>query len=316
MTDSQRPTFAIMGSGAVGAYFGGRLAEAGFDVTFIARGAHLEALRTAGLVVHSPFGDIRLASVVATDRPDDVGPVDFVLLGVKLYDVESAGAAMKTMVGPDTAIITVQNGVDSPDMLAGVLGSEHVMGGVIYIPAAIEAPGVIRHLSPPARIVFGEMDGTESSRAGRLRDAFAETTAEGVLSDNIRGQIWSKFVLMSATSAICGLSRLPVGGLRSDEDGRRLFEDAMAETVAVATARGIELPGDVIERQMGVVDTFDAGVKASLLHDLERGKRLELPWLSGAVVRLGKAARVATPIHRIAYAALKPFADGPPPDQV
>ena len=234
------------------------------------------------------------------------------LLGVKVYDVPGAAAALEPMVGPDTAVVTMQNGVEAPDMLSGTLGADHVMAGVVYIPATVEAPGVIRHMGPPGRFVFGERDGTPSPRARRLANAFAETRAEAALSDDILVEVWRKFVLMSATSAVCGLSRLSVGGLREDADGRRLLKDAMAETVAVARARGVALPDDAIDRQMAVVDGFAPEVKASLLHDLERGKRLELPWLSGAVVRLGVAEGVATPIHRAAYAALKPFAEGRP----
>ena len=304
--------FAVMGSGGVGGYFGARLADAGADVAFVARGDHLAAMRDGGLRVFSPLGDIHVASVTATDDPAGIGPVDVVLFAVKLYDVEAAGAAMAPLIGADTVVVSLQNGVDAEERLAPIVGERHVMGGIAYIFAAIEEPGVVRHGGAMARIVLGEMDGSPSDRAAAI---LAELQAAGIdsqASDDIVKQLWSKFVLLAPVSAVSTLARLPVGPLREDPDARSLLTAAMAEVVAVATARGIALDGDVIKNQLALVDGLPPGSKPSMLQDLERGARLEVASLSGLVARQGRDLRIETPIHRTAYAALKLHAGGSP----
>jgi len=302
--------FAVMGSGGVGGYFGARLAEAGADVTFIARGEHLTAMRRDGLRVFSPRGDMHIQPVKATDDPAQVGPVDVVLFAVKLYDVESAGAAIAPMVSGDTVVLSLQNGVDAEERLVPVLGSGPVMGGTAYIFAAIEAPGVIRHGGPLAKIVAGEMDGSESARARTIVDALTDAGIEARLSDDITRDLWTKFVLLAAVSAVTTLARLPVGPLREDPETRAMLAAAMGEVAAVARARGVTLADDVIKTQLALVDGLNYEAKSSMLQDLERGGRLEVASLSGLVARQGRNLGVDTPFHRTAYAALKLHADG------
>ena len=302
--------FAVMGSGGVGGYFGARLTEAGADVTFIARGEHLAAIRRDGLKVFSPRGDMHIQPAKAADDPAQVGPVDVVLFAVKLYDVESAGAAIAPMVSGDTVVLSLQNGVDAEERLVPVLGSGPVMGGTAYIFAAIEAPGVIRHGGPLAKIVAGEMDGSESARARTIVDALTDAGIEARLSDDITRDLWTKFVLLAAVSAVTTLARLPVGPLREDPETRAMLAAAMGEVAAVARARGVTLADDVIKTQLALVDGLNYEAKSSMLQDLERGGRLEVASLSGLVARQGRNLGVDTPFHRTAYAALKLHADG------
>ncbi len=302
--------FAVMGSGGVGGYFGARLTEAGADVTFIARGEHLAAIRRDGLKVFSPRGDMHIQPAKAADDPAQVGPVDVVLFAVKLYDVESAGAAIAPMVSGDTVVLSLQNGVDAEERLIPVLGSGPVMGGIAYIFATIEAPGVIRHGGPLAKIVAGEMDGSESARARTIVDALTDAGIEARLSDDITRDLWTKFVLLAAVSAVTTLARLPVGPLREDPETRAMLAAAMGEVAAVARARGVTLADDVIKTQLALVDGLNYEAKSSMLQDLERGGRLEVASLSGLVARQGRNLGVDTPFHRTAYAALKLHADG------
>ena len=302
--------FAMMGSGGVGGYFGARLAEAGADVAFVARGSHLAAMRDGGLRVFSPLGDIHVKPVTASDDPAAIGPVDVVLFAVKLYDVEAAGAAIAPLIGADTVVVSLQNGVDAEERLAPIVGAKHVMGGIAYIFAAIEEPGVIRHGGAMARIVLGEMDGRPGQRAAAILAELQAAGIESQISDDIVKQLWSKFVLLAPVSAVSSLARLPVGPLREDPDTRSLLAAAMAEVVAVATARGVALDGDVIKNQLALVDGLPPGSKPSMLQDLERGARLEVASLSGLVARQGRDFGVDTPIHRTAYAALKLHAGG------
>ena len=302
----------IMGSGGVGGYFGARLADAGNEVSFIARGAHLEAMAERGLAVFSPRGDIRLHPCVCTPDPADVGPVDVVLFATKLYDTESAGRLCAPFIGPDTAVISLLNGVESEDVLARILGAEHVVGGVARISAEIESPGVIRHHSDFASIEFGEMDGRESSRLERFRDAAREAKIDAEQRNNIRVAIWEKFILLASLSALTTLTRLPIGPIRANSASLELLHEAAREVGAVARANQVPLPDNAVEKVIHFLDKLPDHMKASMLLDLERGKRLELEWLSGTVCRLGRQTAVATPVHCLAYAALSPFAAGKP----
>ncbi len=301
---------AIVGAGGVGGYFGARLAAAGHDVRFLARGAHLAAMRENGLRVESALGDLHLHPVTASDRAEDLGPADVVLFSVKLWDTESAAEVVRPLLGPDTPVITFQNGVDSVPRLDSVLGPGHAVGGVCHIAAVIGAPGVIRHTGTLARLWVGRAEGG----AGRNIEAFAQAgQAAGVeieVAPDIRRNIWEKFVFLAPFSGVTSLTRLPIGPIRDDADTRALLRAAVDEAVAVARAEGVELPVDQGERVMAFVDGLPHEMKSSMLGDLERGARLELPWLSGAVVRLGAQHGLPTPTHTFIATALKLHAAG------
>jgi 2-dehydropantoate 2-reductase len=281
-------------------------------VAFIARGGHLAAMRRDGLRVLSPLGDVHVPHVEATDDPADIGPVDIVLFCVKLYDTESAGRRLAPLIGPETAVVSLQNGVDSEDALTQMLGPRHVVGGVAYISATIDAPGVIRHLNHQAKLIFGEIDGRPSARLERLRAACAGAGG-GIVAEmvpDIGRLIWEKFVFLASLAAATGVTRAALGPILADGDMRAMMIAAMREVVAVAAARGVRLAPDLVERNLTFAATLPATMKASLAYDLERGNRIELDGLMGAVVRLGEAAGVPTPVQRTIYAALKPYRDG------
>lgn len=303
---------AVLGTGGVGGYFGGRLAASGADVSFIARGPHLAAIRANGLKIKSPLGDAHVANARATDQPAEIGPVDVVLFAPKLYDCESAAEAARLLVGPGTAVVSLLNGVDATDRMIPILGREHVCGGVAYISAAIAEPGVIAHYGRNAQIAFGELDGGKSERLERLLAVCQQAGVAANHREDIRWWIWAKFAMLAPMAAATAMMRLPIGPIRSDPDTRRLLTDAIVEVVAVAKAKGVDLGADAVERTLKTIDAMPADMKASMLFDLERGNRLEVEWLSGAVWRLGQAAGIETPVHRVAYAALKPFAGGAP----
>lgn len=307
---AQRPRFAIMGSGGVGGYFGGRLAQAGFDVCFIARGAHLAAIRKSGLRINSAFGDIHINPARATDNPTDIGLVDFVLFATKLWDTESAGEACRPLIGPKTAVISLQNGVDGVNCLSAILGRDHVMGGVAGISSVIGEPGVIDHLSDFAEIFFGEIDGTHSPRAERLAAAFDEAGIAAKMPDDIRQTIWLKFIFLVGLSALTSLTRKPIGPLREDPDCRALLIAVMTETAIVARAKGVGLNQDVAQERLAFIDDLPALMMSSMAGDLARGNRLELEWLSGAVSLMGREHGVQTPANDFIYAALKLSASG------
>jgi 2-dehydropantoate 2-reductase len=301
---------AIMGSGGVGGYFGARLAAAGSDVTFIARGAHLEAIRSEGLRVQSSFGDVHVNPATGTDDPAEVGPVDVVLFATKLYDTESAGELCKPFIGADTAVISLLNGVDSEEQLSSILGAEHVVGGVARISAGIAAPGVIQHHSNFASIEFGELDGRRSDRLQQFLSIAKEAQISAQLRDDIVAAIWEKFIMLASFSAITTLTRLPAGPIRENPETWELLKAAARETGAVARARGVQLPENAVDDIVQMIHRLPDTMKSSMLMDLERGNRLELEWLSGAVCRLGREAGIETPVHRVALAALMPFANG------
>ena len=303
---------AIMGSGGVGGYFGARLAAAGNDVTFIARGAHLDGIRKAGLRVQSPLGDVHISPADATDDPAGVGPVDIVLFATKLYDTESAGELCKPLVGADTAVISLLNGVDSEEQLGRILGAQHVVGGVARISAEIAAPGVIRHHTEFAIIEFGELDGRKSERLQTFHTAATEAGIDARLCDDIDVAIWQKFLLLASFSGVTALTRLPAGPIRDNPETWNLMKAAAHEAGAVAHARGVRLPENAVDDVVKFLGALPDAMKASMLMDLERNKRLELEWLSGAVCRLGRQSGVETPVHRFILAALMPYVNGRP----
>jgi 2-dehydropantoate 2-reductase len=303
---------AVMGSGGVGGYFGAKLAHSGAEVHFIARGAHLAAMREHGLRIESPTGDLTIQPVNATDNPAEIGPADIVLFAVKLYDTEVAAEACRPLLGPETAVVTFQNGIDGLGVLRRVLGDAHVAGGVTYIAAGIAAPGVIRQTGAMARLIFGELDGTPSSRLQVLLDQCTSAGIEATLHPAILQAIWEKFVMLCTMSGLTTLARQPIGPIRRGPQTRALAEASLRETVAVARAHGVELPSDILERTMAFFDQVPYEVKSSMLQDLEGGRRLEVFWLSGAVARLGAERGIATPVHQTIAAALALYADGPP----
>ncbi len=303
---------AVLGPGGVGGYFGGRLAAAGEEVTFIARGAHLAAIRDTGLRVESANGDFHVQPARVTEDPATVGPVDAVLFAVKLFDTESAAEFARPLVGPHTVVVNLQNGVESEAITAGILGADRVMGGVAYIAAVIAEPGLVRQTGAFARLVFGEMDGTLSDRGRRLEEACRRAGIDATLSPQVQVEIWRKFLMLAAVSSITAATRLPIGALRNDPDLRRLFADAIAEAAAVGRASGVALPVDAEDATMALLDGLPAPMVASMVHDLNGGRRMELDRLGGAVVRLGRALGVPTPVHAALYAVLKPYIDGRP----
>lgn len=301
--------FAVIGAGGVGGPLGMALAEGGHDVTFVARGAHLAAMRQGGLRLVGARTS-HLAKVRATDDTASVGLVDAVFFTVKSFGLDAAAAALAPMLGDGTAVIALQNGVEAEERVAAVIGDGHVMGGVAEISAAIEEPGVIRQVSDYARIRFGELDGRDSPRGEAIRDAFAGTPVDAVLTSDIELDTWNKFVMLAAVSAITSATRSTFGGLRSDPETRSLLEAAVAEAVAVGRAGGVALGEDAVARTMERIDGLPPQGRASMAVDLERGNPLELPWLSGAVVRLGRERGVATPVHDFICKILKLHQDG------
>jgi 2-dehydropantoate 2-reductase len=303
---------AVVGAGGVGGGFGAALAKAGADVTFIARGAHLAAMRSTGLRIEGGRGETHLVPTQATDDPKTVGPVDYVLFCVKLWDVESAGEHIKPLVGPNTAVIPLQNGIDAPERLIPILGAPAVMGGVAQISASIVAPGVIRQVGTFMRMLFGELDGSTSRRGEELFAMCKKASFDVTLSDQIVTELWMKFILLATNASIMAVARQPIGKLRDDPDMRPQFVAAYNEVIAVGKARGVKLPADALDRMLA----FNAGapptMKPSMALDLERGNRIELPWLGGKVVELGRQLGVPTPTHSFMYAALKPYVMGTP----
>lgn len=295
--------FAIMGSGGVGGCFGAKLAQAGYATTFIARGAHLYAIQTGGLRLETPSGAFTLP-VEATDTPTEIGPVDFVVFSVKLWDTEAAAHACRPLIGADTAVVSLQNGVDSEQTLSSILGKDHVIGGVAEISSTMDGPGLIRCHSPFQRIRFGELDGVPRQRTRILAAALSDAGIENDPVADIHDAIWSKFVFLVGLSAVTALTRRPIGVVRSNPETRALLETVMAETLAVSAQMGVPLTSDTVARHMQRIDTLPAGVRASMAVDLDNGRRLELPWLSGAVVRLGLAHGVDTPANAFIATAL------------
>ncbi|MEK9753732.1 MAG: ketopantoate reductase family protein [Rhodospirillaceae bacterium] len=301
---------AVMAAGGVGGYFGARLAAAGHDVTFIARGEHLDAIHRTGLRIKSPLGNVHLRPGHATSDPASIGPVDAVIFAVKLGDMKKAAEACRLLLGPDTAVVPFLNGVDAPGVLADTLGAYHACGGVAYISAHIDEPGVIRHVGNFARLIFGEMDGRHSGRLEGLRKALADSGVEAAVSTQIEVVLWEKFTVLVALSGTTGAARSAIGPLRASEIGRDVFSAAMAEVMAVGRAMGIPLGDDLMARQLKFFNEMPETMKASMLVDLEAGKPLEAPWLSGSVARLGREAGVPTPVNDALYLAVLPYIDG------
>ena len=303
---------AVMAAGAVGGYFGGRLAAAGHEVIFFARGAHLEAIRKNGLRVESVHGNFHLPHAIATDTAAGLAPVDVVLFAVKLWDSERAAETLKPLVGPQTRVITVQNGIDSVERIEPILGRGRVVGGLAQIATVIAAPGVISHTSQFHLLRFGHADGHADPVLDALVEAGKAAGIDIALSDNIVRDLWSKFIVLVGLSSITAATRRPIGETRDDPDIRPFLRAIVQEVVAVGRASGVPLDASFDEKGVAFADAAPAGMKASMAHDLERGNRLELDWLAGKVVELGRKLRVPTPANAAIYAVLKPWRMGTP----
>jgi len=296
----------IMGSGGVGSYYGGLLAKQGNDVTFIARGAHLQALRTNGLQVKSVHGDFAIIPAQATDSPAEVSAVDLILFCVKTYDTDDAAKAIQPAVSPQTAIISLQNGVDAVERIGKVVGVEHVLGGVTQISSAIEAPGVVRQVSQFRRIILGELDGSISARAQSIEKTLKETGVTVEITQNIFKALWTKLVFISAASGLGSLTRLPMGDYRSVPETRAMIVSLMKEVETVARAQGIALDADVVKKSLDFIDAAAPQIKASMQLDVEAGRRTELESIIGVIGRKGRELGVPTPTADAINAALLP----------
>lgn len=303
---------AIMGAGGTGGYFGGLLARSGEDVTFIARGAHLAALRTNGLRVTSRLAGDFTVPVAATDDPSTVGAVDLALFCVKAYDTGTAAELSRPLVGPETVVLPLQNGIDSAERIGAVVGLDHVIGGVALITSTIEAPGVIAQTAGLGKILLGELTGGTSTRTERLLDAFQRAGIAAELHPAIRTALWEKFIFICAFSGVTALARLPIGPILASPACSALLRGIMEEVAAVARATGISVPDDGVERGFALAGGFEPWARGSLYHDLMAGRRLEMEILNGTVVRLGQDHAIPTPLNFAVYAALQPYAEGAP----
>lgn len=308
---SRHMKIVMMATGGVGGYYGARLAAADEDVHFIARGAHLAALRTNGLKLISANGDLHLRSVQATDDPAIIGTADIVIFAVKQYDTEAGANLIAPLIGDETAVISVQNGMDPQERLKTIVGREHVMGGATYITGAkVMSPGVVTHTGSLARFVFGECDGRLSSRGERFLNACKKAGIDALFSTNVTKEMWAKFALLSAFSGVSTMLHKAAGSIMSNPETRKLLRDAIAETVAVAKAKGIDLGDDYMAKHGDFHANIPPDTRSSMLMDLENGRPLELNWLSGAVARFGDELGVPTPTHHGIYDALKLAAEG------
>jgi len=303
---------AVIGAGGIGAPYGASLAKAGADVTFVARGAHLTAMRENGLRIEGDRGETHIRAVQATDDIAGIGAVDVVLCCVKLWDLESVVEQIRAIVGPQTAVIPLQNGIDAAERMIRILGREPVMGGMAFVTGTITAPGVIRQTGAYQQMTFGELDGRDSKRGQRWKDLCGAAGFEGVLSSDIMVPVWEKFAMLVPFSGLSALTRLPLGKWRDDPDLSALFEAALRETVAVGLAEGVKLPPDCIDRTLALMRSMPAHHMTSMGNDVIRGNRLELPWFAGKVVELGRRHDIPTPVNGFIYAALKPYANGAP----
>jgi len=307
--------FGILGSGAVGGYFGAKLARAGHDVTFIARGPHLAAIREHGLQIRSPaLGDFTVHATAEEDT-ERVGPVDVVIVAVKAYDNGSALSRIAPMLGPETTILPLQNGVDSASELAALFGEAPVLGGVTYVATALAAPGLIEQTGAHRRIVFGEVYGTlprMSARVEAIREALAGADVVAEAVGDGRVPVWEKFIFLVTLAGFTGAARQPIGPLWSDPTIRERFLDSCREIETLARAEGVPVAADIIERINGYVGGIPGTMRSSLLIDLSQGKRIEVEQLQGSVVRRATRAGLPVPITSTLYAVLKPWADGAP----
>ena len=303
---------AVIGAGGIGGPYGASLAKAGADVTFVARGAHLAAIRENGLRIEGDRGETHIRPAQATDDIAGIGTVDIVLCCVKLWDLEVVAEQIRAIIGSQTAVIPLQNGIDAAQRLTSILGYDAVMGGMAFVTGAIIAPGLIRQTGTYQRMTFGELDSHLSERGRRLRDLCEAAGFEGVLSPDIMVPVWEKFILLVPLSGLNALTRLPLGKWRDDPDLLALYEGALRETVAVGLAEGVRLRSDIVDKTLAQMRSMPPHHTTSMGNDLIRGNRLELPWFAGKVVELGRRHGIETPVNGFIYAALKPYVNGAP----
>lgn len=296
----------VYGSGSVGGYFGGRLAEAGEDVWFIARGKHLHALQSSGLRVDSHKGDMLLEKVQATDQVQAIGHADVILMCVKTWQVPEAAQAIVPVVGPETFVVPLENGVEAVDQLAGVLGKEHVLGGLCRIASQVAAPGHIRHMGIEPYIAFGELDGKPSQRSEQLRQAFTRVGVWAEIPADITTAIWSKFLFIASVSGVGSVARAPIGVIRSLPGTRHMLQGVMQEVWTVGQAHGVNLPADSAEKTIAFIDGMPEATTASMQRDIAEGRPSELEAQNGAVVRMGEKHGLPTPVNSFIYASLLP----------
>jgi len=297
---------AIYGTGGAGGYFGAQLARSGEDVTFVARGQHLKAIQVHGLCLETPAGEIVIQPAKATDDPTQVGPVDVILLGVKAWQVEEVARNMEPMVGPETVVVPLQNGVEAPSQLAALLGAEHVLGGLCGTFSWIEAPGKIRNIGTASFIKFGELDCRSSERTEGLRQLFAKAGVKVDIPANVHTALWEKFLLVTSFGGVGAVSRAPIGIVRATPETRLLLEQCMKEVSAVARARRIQLSDTVVADTMRFIDSLAANATTSLQRDIADGKPSELDFWNGSVVLQGRAVGVSTPVNQFIYHSMLP----------
>ena len=290
----------------MGGYYGGVLAQRNHEVTFIARGAHLRALRQSGLQVKSVFGDFVVKPARATDQPADVGPVDLILFCTKSYDTDEAAELARPMIGAETSIVSLQNGVDAAERIGRVAGMAHMLAGATWISSAVVGPGTIKQASDFRRVVIGELDGKITSRVRAVQEAFSGTGVAIEISENIQGVLWSKFIFIAAASAFGSLTRLAVGGFRAVPETRVLMSKLMRETEAVGLGLGVSLPADAVEKAVAFMDSNRPTAKPSMQLDVEAGRRTELESIVGFIGRMGRELGIATPVAEMLYAVLLP----------
>ncbi len=296
----------VIGAGGVGGYYGGLLASHGQEVTFICRGAHLEAIRQAGLQVRSIMGDFTVKPALATDDYAKAGIADLVLVCSKTYSMESVFPGLPSLVGPQTMVVSLQNGIDAAERLSAVIGPRHVLGGATWLSSAIEAPGVIRHVSHNRRVAIGELDGSRSLRADAIADAFRPTGTAIEVSDNIARLIWTKFVFIAAVSSFGALTRLEIGAIRGVAETRQQMILLMREVETLSRLDGVPLESDVVEKTLAFMDQVEAQIKPSMQLDVEKGRPFELEGLIGVIGRKGREHGLPTPVADMLYAGLLP----------
>lgn len=300
--------FAIFGTGGVGGYFGGRLARAGQDVTFIARGRHLARMQEAGLRVDSIGGDFEIKPVNATDSPQSIGAVDCVLLAVKAWQLNDAIESMKPLIGKETAVLPLMNGIEHISLLTDAFGREHVLGGLCRISSFLAGPGHITHVGVKPFVSFGELDDTKSKRVQALEAVFSALDGiDVVVPPDIQAAMWEKFIFICSTSGVGAVTRQPMGVYRSVPESRAMLESAVREAVELGRAKGVALPGDLFETLMQRIDGLPAAMVASMQKDIMEGRLSELDAQTGAVVRMGRASGIPTPTHEFIYASLLPM---------
>ena len=297
---------AVMGTGGVGGYYGGLLAQQGHAVTFIARGSHLQAIQTGGLQVKSVHGDFLVKPAIATGDLTRIDPVDLILFCTKTYITEQAAQKIIPVVGPDTTVLSLQNGVDAAERIGAVVGMQHMIGGATWISSAVESPGVIKQVSQFRRVVMGELDGKLTPRLRSVHKALEETGITAEISENILKVLWTKFVFISAASSLGSLTRLPMGAYRSVPEARAMLTSLMGEVEAVARAHGVSLDENVVEQSLAFMDGAAPHIKASMQLDVDSGRRSEIESMVGVIGRKGSEVGVATPVADFVYAALLP----------